>query len=115
MRPGSICGTLSILACSWLFVACATTDGTTPSAGSASTSSTTAPAGGSQLPTKATAVSAAAAAERSFAAAGTQGDTLQACLDRIPKDASAGQRSVAESTCRRDHAGQRSISLVPGK
>jgi hypothetical protein len=67
------------------------------------------------LPTKATAVNAAAAAEKSFAAAGTQGDSLQACLDRIPKDASAGQRSVAESTCQRDHAGQRPITVVPGK
>ncbi|HZS10672.1 MAG TPA: hypothetical protein VFA38_00390 [Nitrospirales bacterium] len=33
-------------------------------------------------------------------------DLLQACLDRIPKDASAGQRSFAEQTCNRDYAAQ---------
>ncbi len=111
MRLGSLCSVLSLLACTWLVSACAATDATAPTTGGAASTA----AGPSQLPTKATAVSAAAAAERSFFAAGTQGDSLQACLDRIPKDASAGQRSMAESSCQRDHAGQRSISLVPGK
>lgn len=36
------------------------------------------------------------------ASAGTQGDSLDACLSRIPKDASAGQRMLAESSCQRD-------------
>lgn len=40
-------------------------------------------------------------------ASGTVGDTLEACLARIPKDATAGQRLLAEGSCRRDHAGQR--------
>ena len=35
---------------------------------------------------------------------GTQGDSLAACLDRIPSDASAGQRMIAEGTCQRDAA-----------
>lgn len=37
-------------------------------------------------------------------AAGAVEDTLQACLARIPKDASAGQRMLAEESCRRDQA-----------
>lgn len=36
------------------------------------------------------------------ASAGTQGDSLEACMARIPKDATAGQRMLAEETCRRD-------------
>ncbi|MGE3153108.1 MAG: hypothetical protein AB7G48_08175 [Nitrospiraceae bacterium] len=35
---------------------------------------------------------------------GTQGDTLDACMARIPKDASAGQRMLAEESCKRDQA-----------
>ena len=36
------------------------------------------------------------------ASAGTQGDSLEACMARIPKDATAGQRMLAEETCKRD-------------
>jgi hypothetical protein len=36
------------------------------------------------------------------AAAGAFGDSLDACMGRIPKDASAGQRMLAEETCKRD-------------
>ena len=119
MRFGSIARLLSLFTCVGLLAACAATDGTMSGSGkSAASSAASAPApsgGGSELPTKGTAVNAAAAAERSVAASGTQGDSLQACLDRIPKDATAGQRSVAESTCQRDHAGQRPIAVVPGK
>ncbi len=118
MRFGSIARLLSLFTCVGLLTACAATDGTMSGSGKAAASPAAAPApsgGGSQLPTKGTAVNAAAAADRSVAAAGTQGDSLQACLDRIPKDATAGQRSVAESTCQRDHAGQRPIAVVPGK
>lgn len=115
MHPGSLFSLFSLLACFWLVAACAAPNTATPTGTAPSVGATTNAPGGSQLPTKATAVSAAAAAEKSLAAAGTQGDSLQACLDRIPKDASAGQRSVAEATCQRDHAVQRPISLVPGK
>ena len=38
------------------------------------------------------------------ASSGTQGDTLDACMGRIPKDASAGQRMLAEESCKRDQA-----------
>jgi hypothetical protein len=36
------------------------------------------------------------------ASAGTQGDSLEACLARIPTDATVGQRMLAEETCQRD-------------
>ena len=34
--------------------------------------------------------------------AGTQGDSFEACMARIPKDATAGQRMLAEDSCQRD-------------
>jgi hypothetical protein len=39
--------------------------------------------------------------------AGTQGDSLEACMARIPKDASAGQRMLAEASCERDQETRR--------
>lgn len=36
------------------------------------------------------------------ASAGTQGDSLKACMARIPTDATSGQRMLAEETCARD-------------
>ncbi len=46
---------------------------------------------------------------------GTQGDTLEACIARIPSDASAGQRMIAERTCQRDDENRASILAVPGQ
>ncbi|TFG66292.1 MAG: hypothetical protein E4H32_00080 [Nitrospirales bacterium] len=46
---------------------------------------------------------------------GTQGDSLASCLARIPGDASAGQRMIAERTCQRDADNRTSIDAVPGK
>ena len=46
---------------------------------------------------------------------GTQGDSLDACLARIPGDASAGQRMIAEGTCQRDAENRTSIDAVPGQ
>lgn len=40
-------------------------------------------------------------------AAGSVEDNLNACMARIPKDASAGQRMLAEESCRRDQAARR--------
>jgi hypothetical protein len=37
-------------------------------------------------------------------AAGAVEDSLNACLARIPTNASAGQKMMAEETCRRDQA-----------
>ncbi|MGH7251426.1 MAG: hypothetical protein ACREIK_06175 [Nitrospiraceae bacterium] len=48
------------------------------------------------------------------AASGTQGDSLQACLSRIPQDASAGQRLIAQGSCERDQADRKEIDIVPG-
>ena len=48
------------------------------------------------------------------AASGTQGDSLQACLSRIPQDASAGQRLIAQRSCERDQADRKEIDIVPG-
>ena len=36
------------------------------------------------------------------ASAGTQGDSFDACIARIPPDATSGQRMLAEETCTRD-------------
>lgn len=41
------------------------------------------------------------------AASGTPGDTLEACMARIPNDATAGQKMLAEESCRRDQAARR--------
>lgn len=40
-------------------------------------------------------------------AAGVEEETLDTCVARIPKDATAGQRMLAEQTCRRDFAVRR--------
>ncbi|MDH5739154.1 MAG: hypothetical protein OEY77_02390 [Nitrospira sp.] len=47
-------------------------------------------------------VGAAVAKSGGRASAGTQGDSLEACMARIPEDATAGQRMLAEETCARD-------------
>lgn len=52
-------------------------------------------------------VGAATAKSQDRAASGTQGDTLEACMARIPKDSSAGQKMLAEESCRRDQANRR--------
>ncbi len=41
------------------------------------------------------------------ASAGTQGDSLEACMARIPSNATAGQRMLAEESCKRDQTSHR--------
>lgn len=41
---------------------------------------------------------------RSTVASGAVEDSQLACLARIPKDATAGQRMLAENSCKRDQA-----------
>jgi len=65
------------------------------------------PSGGTTVP--------AATSGIGIAAAGAVGDTLQACLARIPADASAGQRMVAEQSCGRDQGDRKLIQAVPGR
>ncbi|WP_447972015.1 hypothetical protein [Nitrospira sp. Kam-Ns4a] len=48
-------------------------------------------------------------------ASGAVEDTLKACLARIPKDASAGQRMIAEQSCGRDEEDRQAIQAVPGR
>lgn len=38
------------------------------------------------------------------ASAGTQGDSLEVCMARIPNDATEGQRMLAEESCQRDQS-----------
>ena len=47
-------------------------------------------------------------------APGAVEDTLKACLTRIPKNASIGQRMLAEASCERDEIDRRPIQTVPG-
>jgi len=48
-------------------------------------------------------------------ASGTQGDSLAACLGRIPDNATAGQRQLAEMSCQRDERSRQPIASVPGQ
>lgn len=44
----------------------------------------------------------------------SQTDTLSACLDRIPSNATAGQRMLAERTCQDAAKRREPIERVPG-
>ena len=70
-----------------------------------------APSGGRGTPTG----SAAPVAGMERPAAGATEDSLSACLARIPGDATAGQRMIAEGSCRRDAASRQAMDAVPGK
>ncbi len=52
-------------------------------------------------------VGAAVAKSGDRSSAGTQGDSLEACLARIPTDATEGQRMLAEESCQRDQSTHR--------
>lgn len=47
-------------------------------------------------------------------AAGAVEDTLKACMARIPKDASIGQRMIGEESCGRDERDRKPFQAVPG-
>ena len=47
-------------------------------------------------------------------AAGSAEDTLGACMARIPKDATIGQRMIAEQGCWRDQNDREPLESVPG-
>lgn len=47
-------------------------------------------------------------------ASGAVEDSLQACMARIPKDASIGQRMIAEQSCGRDEMERKPFEAVPG-
>ena len=88
--------------------------GSPPTAGGSSTAGS--PAGGGAAVSSPT-MSGTAAAEsnsmnqpnssRNRIAAGVEEETLDTCLAHIPQDATAGQKMMAEQTCRRDFSGRR--------
>lgn len=85
-------GAGAVLSLSLLFAAaCATDGGSGQSSASPSGSSGSSPA-------------AASATGLGRIAVGAVEDTLQACMARIPSDATAGQRMLAERSCERDQA-----------
>lgn len=47
-------------------------------------------------------------------ASGAVEDNLKHCMERIPKNASAGQRMMAEQGCGRDQEARKSFDAVPG-
>ena len=49
----------------------------------------------------------------SVMASGAVEDTLKACLSRIPANASAGQRMLAEQSCQSEEATRKVVSLAP--
>jgi hypothetical protein len=51
---------------------------------------------------------------QSEAAPGAAEDTLKACMTRIPKDATIGQRMVAVESCQRDETDRKTLQSVPG-
>jgi hypothetical protein len=51
--------------------------------------------------------------ENGNVAMGAVEDTLRACVARIPKEASIGQRMIAESSCQRDEMDRKIIQDVP--
>ena len=71
--------------------------------------------GGSTTPSASSAGTTAVTTGPSRVSQGTQGDSLDSCLARIPGDASAGQRMIAEGTCQRDADNRSSIDAVPGQ
>jgi hypothetical protein len=80
-----------------LLAACASVDSGTPA---------TEAAGAAAAP-------AAPATGTAAIASGAVGDSLEACLARIPKDASTGQRMIAEQSCKRDETDRKAYQAVP--
>lgn len=93
----NVIGPMVMVACLMLSVGCAETSSQEVGQSSGETTTPVATAG------------------RSGMAAGAVGDTLQACLARIPADASAGQRMIAEQSCGRDQGDRKLIQAVPGR
>ena len=51
--------------------------------------------------------------EPAMMAAGAANDTLKACLARIPKDGSAGQRMLATQSCEQDEGTRKASQDAP--
>ena len=59
--------------------------------------------------------SAAPESGLSITASGSVEDNLKTCMGRIPKNASAGQRMMAEQGCERDQEIRKPLDAVPGR
>ena len=70
------------------------------------------PAQAADLPPSKGAVEAGATIEPGMAAGAVE-DTLRACMARIPKDASIGQRMIAEQGCGRDESDRKPFEAIP--
>jgi hypothetical protein len=57
----------------------------------------------------------APAARAATVASGAVEDSRKACMARVPKEASEGQRMMAEQSCDRDEGERKSIDSVPGR
>ena len=53
-------------------------------------------------------------ASSSDVASGTYGDSLEACMGRIPSGSTDAQRMLATGTCQRDENARQPIMAVPG-
>lgn len=58
---------------------------------------------------------ASSAGALDIAAVGAAEDTLKACLARIPKDATAGQRMIATQSCEQEDEARKLIQAVPAR
>lgn len=89
-------GMMAVLAAAFLTSACAIQEETPTASGSSMGGGTS------------------ASAPQSRPASGTSEDNLQACMSRIPSDASVGQRMMAERSCQRDAADKKGFLSAPG-
>ena len=103
-----------------LMVGGCASDGKMESSGTSSSMSSSGSEGAArsstEAPSSTPAMSGGSAAEsssmnrsssRNRVAAGVEEETLDTCLARIPKDATAGQKMLAEQTCQREYATRR--------
>ena len=79
----------------------------TMSAPAATESTSTSPKMSDAAATESSAMNQSKSTSQTRIAAGVEEETLDSCLARIPKDATAGQKMMAENTCRRDFSVRR--------
>jgi hypothetical protein len=79
----------------------------TMSAPAATESTATSPQMSGTAASESSAMNQSKSTSQTRIAAGVEEETLDSCLGRIPKDATAGQQMMAEHTCRRDFSVRR--------
>ena len=78
-----------------------------PTIAAATESTATSPKMSDTAATESSAMNQSKSTSQTRIAAGVEEETLDSCLARIPKDATAGQKMMAENTCRRDFSVRR--------